>query len=566
MELGSDVINVEFLPEGSVIFEYILELDMKLSKIKNLYENCISAYFKLVKEKITIVADKITRNKKTRISMLLSKKQDLEGISMENVFRFKSDDNIPYIFDNNTGIIYEDITDFKTEDGEMNLYNAQYFKNLEGYLSNFRRAITHNITKSEIQKYYNEAGFTELIFKMTDACNMRCSYCIYSEHYPDTLTYGNDYISAEIVKKAIDEYMGHINRIKKNIPNKIPFIAFYGGEPLLAYDVIKEAIEYVEDKYSDMNTQYTITTNGIILKNKNICNYLKSKNVIICLSIDGYKENHDRNRLLIGKKPSYEQIINIIKENFLDYENIYSLCCIDTKTDLEKLYEFYKNNDRMSGGIVPHVLRFSYIYDQSSNYYDQFTEDEKKIFHHQLNNLRQKYISSCINENYDWILELLIGQEFIQLIDRVKFSSTVNFYKKNGCCVPGEKIYVYQDGGYGICEKVCYDDIDLGNVFTGLDIEKVVNQMKKFDDVAYNKCKNCEVSSICNLCYVNLNNNGKLNLEENFCEKKKEYFALLFKTIIYIEQKNPGFWGRKISKQAEKNLSYVGKLQNLINL
>lgn len=319
---------------------------------------------------------------------------------MNNVFKFESLDGVPYIFDNNNGIIYEDLTSSNSDNTRIKEYNEMYLQNLRKSLAVFENLNLHDITVDEIANYYEESGFTELIFKMTDACNMRCKYCIYSEHYPDTLTYGNDYISTEIVMKAIDEYMGYIIKLKKNIPDKVPFIAFYGGEPLMAFEVIKEAINYVEEKYSDLNTQYTITTNGILLKNKEICNYLKSKNVIICLSFDGYKENHDRNRILSSNQPSYDQLISIITDNFQEYENIYSLCCIDTRTDLVKLYDFYKQNDRMSGGIIPHVLRFSFIFNQGSDYYNQFTKEEKEKFNYQLNLLiiRDFSMSICRGE------------------------------------------------------------------------------------------------------------------------------------------------------------------------
>jgi len=483
---------------------------------------------------------------------------------MNNVFKFESLDGVPYIFDNNNGIIYEDLTSSNSDNTRIKEYNEMYLQNLRKSLAVFENLNLHDITVDEIANYYEESGFTELIFKMTDACNMRCKYCIYSEHYPDTLTYGNDYISTEIVMKAIDEYMGYIIKLKKNIPDKVPFIAFYGGEPLMAFEVIKEAINYVEEKYSDLNTQYTITTNGILLKNKEICNYLKSKNVIICLSFDGYKENHDRNRILSSNQPSYDQLISIITDNFQEYENIYSLCCIDTRTDLVKLYDFYKQNDRMSSGIIPHVLRFSFIFNQGSDYYNQFTKEEKEKFNYQLNLLREKYVSMAVKEERDWILDLLIGQEFIRLIDRVKFSSGIQFYRKGGCCVPGEKIYVYQDGRYGICEKVCCENIDLGNVYTGLDLNKIVKQMKNYDETVYKKCKDCPVSNICDLCFVNLNSSGELNLEENFCEKRKKYFESMFRLIIYIEKENPGYWERMINKQSKNNLSYIVKLQNLL--
>lgn len=71
-------------------------------------------------------------------------------------------------------------------------------------------------------------------------------------------------------------------------------------------------------------------------------------------------------------------------------------------------------------------------------------------------------------------------------------------------------------------------------------------------------------TTICDLCFVNLNSSGELNLEENFCEKRKKYFESMFRLIIYIEKENPGYWERMINKQSKNNLSYIVKLQNLL--
>lgn len=474
--------------------------------------------------------------------------------------KFTNNDGVEYLYDNDYGIIYENIGD----------NNKEYINNFKNSLKTiFGKKYKNEINSNNLIDYYEENGFTELIFKMTDACNMRCKYCIYSEYYPNTLSYGKDYIKVETVKKAIDYYISQVKKQANIVAKKKPFIAFYGGEPLMAFDVIKEAIEYTNDKYKDIDIHFTITTNGLLLNDKEVVEFLKKNNVIICLSLDGYKENHDRNRVGINNKASYDVLLNIIEKHFSDYHNIYTLCCIDKRTDLIKLYDHYKKNDRLEYGKIPHVLRLSYIFNQDSNYYEQFSKDEINKFALQYKQLRDKYIELSINNQQDWFLDLLIGQEFLRIIDRIKFNSAISFYGKSGCCVPGDKIFVYQDGRYGICEKVCIDGIDIGNVDNGLDIEKIKNYMKFFDEATQKKCKECPISQLCSLCYVNLNKEGELALDNEFCENQKRYIIDMFKDIIYIEEKNPGFWERKINKYAKNNLknnSIENVLSGIINL
>lgn len=91
---------------------------------------------------------------------------------MNNVFKFESLDGVPYIFDNNNGIIYEDLTSSNSDNTRIKEYNEMYLQNLRKSLAVFENLNLHDITVDEIANYYEESGFTELIFKMTDACNM----------------------------------------------------------------------------------------------------------------------------------------------------------------------------------------------------------------------------------------------------------------------------------------------------------------------------------------------------------------------------------------------------------
>ncbi len=203
---------------------------------------------------------------------------------------------VNYIYDDSSGMIYEDISNLSEADSKVIEYNKKYMNN---YLDNLKKYSDFNYKKfspKQLREYFKSNGMIEMILKLTDACNMRCEYCIYSKHYPYTLTYGDSYMKFDVAKKAIDQYMEFIKEQKKVIPDKEPFIAFYGGEPLLGFETIKKVIDYVEEKYADMKASFTITTNGLLLENDEITKYLKSKNVVICLSFDGYKENHNRNR------------------------------------------------------------------------------------------------------------------------------------------------------------------------------------------------------------------------------------------------------------------------------
>ena len=93
--------------------------------------------------------------------------------------------------------------------------------------------------------------------------------------------------------------------------------------------------------------------------------------------------------------------------------------------------------------------------------------------------------------------------------------------------------------------------------------------MKIYDKATGKKCKDCQISQLCSLCYVNLNKAGELALDKGYCERQKKYVINIFKDIMYIEERNPGYWKRKINEYAKNNLknnSIESVLSGVINL
>lgn len=93
----------------------------------------------------------------------------------------------------------------------------------------------------------------------------------------------------------------------------------------MCFKVIKRIVEYIELKYKDNKPNYTITTNGLLLKRKDIANVLKKYGFWVCVSLDAYPENHNRNRVDRNKNPTYSNIKEIIEENFKNYNDIFTL-------------------------------------------------------------------------------------------------------------------------------------------------------------------------------------------------------------------------------------------------
>src|SRR5690606_10385747 len=90
---------------------------------------------------------------------------------------------------------------------------------------------------------------------------------------------------------------------------------FFGGEPLLNFDVVKELVEYGRklEQETGKNINFTLTTNTLLLNNE-IMDFIIANNISVVLSLDGRPEINDRNRVLNDGSGSYEQVVNNIKK------------------------------------------------------------------------------------------------------------------------------------------------------------------------------------------------------------------------------------------------------------
>lgn len=137
-------------------------------------------------------------------------------------------------------------------------------------------------------------------------CNMRCRYCFAST---GDFGSGRKLMPPEIGKKAID-YLIKNSGNRRNLE-----IDFFGGEPLMNFDTVKEIVCYAEEKgrENDKNFRFTITTNALLLNEENKA-FINEHMGNIVLSIDGRKEVNDRMRFRVDGTGTYSSILPKMKD------------------------------------------------------------------------------------------------------------------------------------------------------------------------------------------------------------------------------------------------------------
>ena len=169
-------------------------------------------------------------------------------------------------------------------------------------------------------------------------CNLRCQYCFAST---GDFGKGRKLMPFETGKAAIDFLL------EKSVGRENLEVDFFGGEPLMNFEVVKQIVEYARSKEKEYgkNFSFTITTNGMLLDDDNI-DYINKEMKNVVLSIDGRREVNDRMRARVDGSGCYDRIVPNFKklvERRGDKEyyvrGTYTKYNLDFSEDVMHLYE-----------------------------------------------------------------------------------------------------------------------------------------------------------------------------------------------------------------------------------
>lgn len=162
---------------------------------------------------------------------------------------------------------------------------------------------------AEIAKNYRRNNFNvkAICLHVAHTCNLNCSYCFAAQgkYHGERAV-----MSLETGKRAID-FLIENSGSHKNLD-----IDFFGGEPLMNWEVVKQLVEYgrEQEKLHGKNIRFTLTTNGVLL-NDEVIDFCNKEMHNVVLSLDGRPEVHNRFRKDYNGVGSYEKIL----PNFLNF-------------------------------------------------------------------------------------------------------------------------------------------------------------------------------------------------------------------------------------------------------
>ena len=183
----------------------------------------------------------------------------------------------------------------------------QCIKDVE-YLKQHGKLFTPDTYEDKAGTFKERSGnvIKALCLHVAHTCNLNCSYCFASQgkYHGDRAL-----MSLEVGKRAMD-FLIENSGTRRNLE-----VDFFGGEPLMNFDVVKQIVAYARsiEKEKGKNFRFTLTTNGMLIDD-DVIDFCNKEMSNVVLSLDGRKEIHDRLRVDYKGNGSYDVIVPKFKK------------------------------------------------------------------------------------------------------------------------------------------------------------------------------------------------------------------------------------------------------------
>lgn len=357
--------------------------------------------------------------------------------------------------------------------------------NVPNNLCRFTSIYTDEIIDNNINRTRQQ-----LILSVTEKCNFRCEYCIYYDQ-----KYTNDFhlsnMDFSTAKMAIDDFLANSKFSDKRC------ISFYGGEPLMNFDLIKKCVEYINSKNILSPIDYLITTNGLKM-DKQVSKFLYKNKFFVNISMDGSKDIHDRYRKLVNGDTTFDTIIKNVKYlislNNVYWENALSfICVLAPPVNINSVANYFE--------LLPYNFRLSGI-DITNHMYEILLKQN-----YLLDNQKQMiYLKNKNRMNQGTNAE-------IRRIKQIMSTMGANSFIRPGrYCIPSiKRTFVSVAGSYYICEK---DDMHenriIGNAFSGINIDKIKSIRDEIEEFHKQNCSTCWAVRFCSMCFAVIDDYPKI--------------------------------------------------------
>ena len=314
-----------------------------------------------------------------------------------------------------------------------------------------------------------------LCLHVAHTCNLNCSYCFASQgnYHGDRAV-----MSLEVGKRALD-FLIENSGTRRNLE-----VDFFGGEPLMNFDVVKELVAYAREREKECgkNFRFTLTTNGLLI-NDDVIDFANRECSNVVLSLDGRKEVHDRYRVDSAGNGRWERIV----------------------PQFQKLVEAREGKNYYMRGTFTHAN-------------PDFLEDIKVMLDLGFNELSMEPVVCApddpsalteedlpiVLEQYEKLAELMLarhreGKPFTFYHYMIDLKGGPCIYKRISGCGSGTEYMAVTPWGdlYPCHQFVGEEEFKLGNVFDGVSNTAVQEDFASCNVYARPECADCWAKLYC---------------------------------------------------------------------
>ena len=373
----------------------------------------------------------------------------------------------------------------------------------------------------------------QLVFEVTDACNLRCKYCAYGDMYFGYDKREDSFLPIE-KGKAIIDYLSDIwDAHITSAQTPMTYVSFYGGEPLMNMPFIVAIVDYVKKKKLRRKIQFAMTTNGMLLDKYE--DFLAENNFNVLISLDGDEYGHSYRVTKAGTN-SHPRVYGNIKhlqekhpEFFKEHVNFNTV--LHNRNDVESVFnyvmaEFGKepqitelNNSNIR---EDKKAEFDAMYKNKAESIDKATDREGLV--------NRMFMGDANTADLLLFLHQHSGNFFKDYSDLLINPQKMH-YCPTGTCIPfGKKMFVTVNGKIIQCERISQEygigQIDDSNK-VHLDLEEIAAKVNALMDKVQSQCSACFKKKSCIQClyYIDGINTPKAVCQAHMNKKMFEEYA-----------------------------------------
>lgn len=349
------------------------------------------------------------------------------------------------------------------------------FEDIEALIKDGRLFAKDAFENSALDFKKRQGVLKAICLHVAHDCNLACKYCFAGKGEYDG---PKGLMSFETGKRALD-FLVEKSGTRKNLE-----VDFFGGEPLLNWEVCKKLVEYGRsiEKEHGKNFRFTLTTNGVLV-NDEVIDFCNREMGNVVLSLDGRKETHDRLRTTCNGKGSYDLIVDKFKK-FANARNQADYYMRGTYTHYNA--DFSKDIIHMADLGFKELSIEPVVSDPTEPY--ALKENDLPILKEQYEILADEMLRRYRNGNgftfYHYMIDLNSGPCIVKRI--------------SGCGVGTEYMAVTPSGELYPCHQFVGDEkFLLGDIWKGVTNTTILDEFKGCNVYSHPECKDCFAKLYC---------------------------------------------------------------------